>query len=119
MLFPYFPDSCYILGMLGKYTTSHMRTPWKVLLGVVCIALVMLGGVISATHVHSPREITHQECGLCVTAHMAVQITVSVTHVCVIHIFTNVEASRPVTRTQFIPQFALFSRPPPAVADLS
>jgi hypothetical protein len=91
-----------------------MRSPGRVLLGVFCIALIMLGGVVSATHTHSQQEISHQDCGLCVTAHMAVQVAVTVTQVCVMQVFTRVEVSRPVARAQYIPQFALFSRPPPS-----
>jgi quinol-cytochrome oxidoreductase complex cytochrome b subunit len=113
--FPFLANLRYIQGMLGKYTTSLRRTPWRIFLGVLCIALIMVGGVVSATHTHSQRETSHQDCGLCVTAHMAVQIAVTVTQVCVAHqVFTRVEASNPVARPQFAPQFALFSRPPPA-----
>ena len=100
--------------MSGKYTPSQMRSPWRFLLSVLCIALIMVGGVVSATHTHSNREINHQDCSLCVTAHMAVQIAVTVTQVCVAQVFTRVEASRPIASHDFIPQFALFSRPPPA-----
>jgi hypothetical protein len=99
--------------MLGKYTASSMRSRWRILLGVVCIALIMVGGLVSVTHTHSQREITHQDCGLCVTAHMAIQVAVTVTQVCVAQVFTRVETSRPVASHDFIPQFALFSRPPP------
>jgi hypothetical protein len=100
--------------MLGKYTTSRSRSPWRVLLGVLCIALIMIGGVVSVTHTHSQDEISHQDCGLCVTAHMAVQVAVTVTQVCVAQVFTRVEAFRPIASHDFAPQFALFSRPPPA-----
>jgi len=116
--FPSLPSSCYILGMLGKYTTSQMRSPWRILLGVLCIALVMLSGVAAATHSHSHGEVSHQDCGLCVTAHMAIQIAVTVTQVCVVQVFTRVEASSPIASLQLAPQFALFSRPPPADANL-
>jgi hypothetical protein len=100
--------------MLGKITMSPVRSPWRVVLGVLCIALVMVGGIVSVTHTHSQREISHQDCGLCVTAHMAVQVAVTVTQVCVAKVFTRVEASLPVASHDFTPQFALFSRPPPA-----
>jgi hypothetical protein len=100
--------------MLGKYTTSQMRSPWRTLLGVLCIALIMVGGIVSVTHTHSQQETSHQDCGLCVTAHMAVQISVTVTQVSVAQVFIRVEASRPVASHEFTPQFALFSRPPPA-----
>jgi hypothetical protein len=79
----------------------------------------MLGGVLSATHTHSQGEISHQDCGLCVSAHMAIQVAVSVTQVFVSQVFTRIEAASPIARPQFIPQFALFSRPPPACLDRS
>ena len=100
--------------MSGKTTISRPRSPWRVLLGVLCIALIMVGGVVSASHTHSQHETNHQDCGLCATAHMAVQIAVTVTQVCVAQVFTRVEASRPLASHDFTPQFALFSRPPPA-----
>jgi len=109
----------YIRGMLSKYTGPRLRSPWRVLLGVLCISLVMVGGVVSATHTHSDGEVSHQDCGLCVTAHMAVQVAVSVTHVFVSEVFARVEASKPLASHDFTPQFALFSRPPPADLDRS
>ena len=105
--------------MLGKLTKSRMQLSWRVLLSVLCISLIMVGGVLAATHTHSQREGTHQDCGLCVTAHMAVQVAVAVTQVFTTQVFTRLEASRPVAQAQFIPQFALFSRPPPASLDRS
>ena len=105
--------------MLGEFTTSHKRSSWRVLLSVLCISLIMLGGVLSATHTHSQGEISHQDCGLCVSAHMAIQVAVSVTQVFVSQVFTRIETASPVARPQFIPQFALFSRPPPACLDRS
>jgi len=112
--FLFFQILRYILGMMGKYTTSQLRSPWRVLLGVLCISLIMVAGVVAAAHTHSQHEITHSDCSLCVTAHVAVQIAVTVTPICIAQVFTRVEASSPVARAQFIPQYALFSRPPPA-----
>lgn len=100
--------------MLGKTATTRMQSPWRILLGVLCIALILVGGVVAATHTHSQREVNHQDCGLCVTAHMAIQVAMAVTQVSVAQVFTRVEASTPVASFQFTPQFALFSRPPPA-----
>jgi hypothetical protein len=105
--------------MMGNSPRLCAPSPWKVLLGVFCITLVMLGGVVSVSHSHSQGEATHQDCGLCVTAHMAVQVAVTVTQVFVAQVFTRVEAACPVARPQFTPQFALFSRPPPASLDRS
>jgi hypothetical protein len=91
-----------------------MRSPWRVLLGVLCIALVLVGGILAATHTHAKEDVSHQDCSLCVTAHMTAQVAVSVTQVLIAQVFTRIEASRPVDQPQFIPQFALYSRPPPA-----
>lgn len=105
--------------MLAQDTTSRKRAPWPLLLGVLCISLLMVGGVVSATHSHAHEDVSHQDCGLCVTAHMAIQVAVSVTTVQVTEVFTRVEAYRPVAAHEFTPQFALFSRPPPADANRS
>jgi hypothetical protein len=105
--------------MLGKYTTSHMRSPWRLLLGVLCISLIVLGGTLSVTHTHAREDVSHADCGLCVAAHMAVDVAAVPAELFVFHVFTEVEAPRPVTRLPFVPEFALFSRPPPASAHLS
>ena len=105
--------------MLGRYPTSQMRSPWRIILGVLCITLLMLSGVVSAAHSHPDGEVSHPDCGLCVTAHMAIQVAVTVTQVCVAQVFTRVEASSPIASHQFTPQFSLFSRPPPADSNRS
>jgi hypothetical protein len=91
-----------------------MRGRWRVLLAVLCISLVMLGGVLAATHTHTHSDVSHQDCGLCVTAHMAIQVAVSVTHVFVFEAFDRIEVARRLSAHSSTPQFALFSRPPPA-----
>jgi hypothetical protein len=107
--------------MQGMFATSRRQSSWRVLLSVLCISLIVLGGIISVTHTHSKTETetSHQDCGLCVTAHMAVQVAVVVTQVTTSQVFTRVETSSPVARPQVTPQFALFSRPPPADSDRS
>jgi hypothetical protein len=100
--------------MLRKFTTSLARSPWRPLLGALCIALVMLGGILSAAHVHAQGDVEHPECGLCATAHMAIQVTAPAPQIVTVQVYTEVETPTPVARPQFTPQFALFSRPPPA-----
>ena len=100
--------------MLGKLTTSRLQVQLRVVLGVFCLLLIVLGSVVSVTHSHAHEDISHQDCGLCVTAHMAVQVAVTVSQVCVTQVFTRVETSQPVARPQVTPQSVLFSRPPPA-----
>ena len=104
--------------MLGISPNSRARTSWKALLSILCISVLLLGGVASVSHTHTQGEL-HQDCGLCVAAHMAVDVTVTVTQIATAQVFTRFEAASPVVRPQFTPQFALFSRPPPAGLDRS
>ena len=105
--------------MQGMLAISRRHASWRALLSVLCISLIVLGGILSVTHTHSKTETSHQDCGLCVTAHMAVQVAVVVTQVTTSQVFTRVETSSPVARPQVTPQFALFSRPPPADSNRS
>lgn len=105
--------------MLSSSTQPRLRSPWKVFLGFLCISLLLVGGFVSATHNHVADTSSHQDCGLCVSAHMAIQVATSVTQIFVCGVFTRVESANPLPRRQFLPQFALFSRPPPADSNLS
>jgi hypothetical protein len=99
--------------MLRKYTTTHRQSPWKLLAGVLFIALVVLGGCITVTHAHAQESASHPDCGLCVASHLAVQIAAAPPVIVLAPGFTDVEASQPIARPNSVPQFALFSRPPP------
>jgi len=94
-----------------------MRSPWRLLLGILCVALVLLSGTLSVTHSHP--DINHAECGLCVSAHTVAQATVAPIQILIAVVMGPVEITvrRAVPRTIF--RFALFTRPPPANANLS
>ena len=109
-------------GQLSVYSLYYMRfvrsgrRPLQslvVVIGIVCVALVLLTGVLQVTHSH-PDGQTEHDCSLCVTAHQAVQIaivvTVFVTSRPVFH-FTR-ERFAPLPRQRFVLKLA--NRPPPA-----
>jgi hypothetical protein len=101
--------------MLARISSSTLkRSPWKISLVVLCIALLTVGGVLAATHTHTHSDASHQDCGLCVTAHMAVQVAAAVTYVFVFAVFARIEVACDLVAHESVPQFALFSRPPPA-----
>jgi hypothetical protein len=104
--------------MLRKLTTSHMRQPWRLLLGVLCVSLILLFGTLSVTHSHVDGKV-HSDCSLCVTAHATVHTSTPPPQIFIVQVFTELEAARSVARPQSAPQFALFSRPPPADANRS
>jgi hypothetical protein len=85
---------------------------------VLCVSLILLFGTLSVTHSHVDGKV-HSDCGLCVTAHAAVHMSAPPPQIFIAQVFTGLEAVRPVARPQSVPQFALFSRPPPADANRS
>ncbi len=93
---------------------SSALSPWRSFLGVLCMALVLMSGTLSVTHSHAHAVDEHGTCGLCVSAHMAVDLTAPAPQIVLIQVFTELEPAAPVARAQSAPHFALFSRPPPA-----
>ena len=85
---------------------------------MLCISLILVVGTLSVTHSHVDGKV-HSECSLCVTAHTAVHNAAPPPQIFLSQVFTELEASGPVARPQSAPQFALFSRPPPADANRS
>lgn len=97
---------------LSRFTTSPMRPPWRLLVGALCIALILVSGTLSVTHSH-PDGSVHPDCSLCITAHAAVHISAPPAQILVTCVFIGIEAPDPIARPQSDLQFALFSRPPP------
>jgi hypothetical protein len=84
----------------------------RVLLGILCIALILTGAAIHAVHTH-PDGTIHPDCALCLNAHL-VLATVTVL---VLLLFSRVSNPAPfeVAETfHFFPaHFVLYNRPPP------
>ncbi len=108
----------YIAIMEMFRTTTHMRRPWRLLLGLLCVGLVLLMGTMAATHTHMDRA-DHPDCGLCVAAHLAVQLSAPPPQVAISPVHVPVETTIPVLCPRTIARFGLFTRPPPVRADLS
>jgi len=89
------------------------RSTWIALIGVVCVALVLMIGVVQAVHSH-PNGRIDPDCALCITAHQAVQvvalITLDLSSQPVEHVSPEPVLRLP-NRTFF---FRLDCRPPPA-----
>lgn len=109
----------YIVFMFRQLIPAHMRSPWRLLLGLLCVGLVMFSGTLSVTHAHPQGPAFHADCGLCTTAHSVVQVTAQPVQVPVARVFTKIEVFLPAPRSRVLSRFALFTRPPPADANLS
>jgi hypothetical protein len=98
-----------------RFLSSKLRarSSWLAFVGIVCVALVLMAGVVQAAHSH-PSGHADPDCSLCVTAHQAVQIvaliTLDVSSQPVEHV--SPEPLRQLPRRSFF--FRLDCRPPPA-----
>lgn len=89
-----------------------MRLSWVSILGILCISLVLVTGIVHVAHFHANGQVD-QDCTLCVTVHQAVQVTAVVAVVLcsqpVVHrIAERIELA---PRQRFVQQLA--NRPPP------
>ena len=105
--------------MSRQRSASRRDTPWRLLLGILCIGLILLGGTISVAHSHSDGDVSHADCALCVAVHITVHSTVAPVIIPVAHVFATVHVAIPPARPQTLSNFALYTRPPPANANLS
>lgn len=63
-----------------RFLSARLRagSSWISLIGIACIALVLMIGIIQVAHSH-PSGHPDPDCSLCVTAHQAVQVVALVT----------------------------------------
>jgi len=94
--------------------TAKRAAPFSLLaiLGIVCVALVLLTGVLQVTHTHPNGQPDH-DCSLCVTAHHVAQgvvvVVLALTALAVARYAT--EEFTPLPRQRFV--LKLRNRPPP------
>jgi hypothetical protein len=97
-----------------RFVSPKMRFSRAMVLGSLCIALVLMSGMIQAAHFHAGGQTDH-DCSLCLAVHTVAQSSAPVALS-----FTCQEIALPaVARTMARPRpavhFRLSSRPPPAV----
>jgi len=92
---------------------------WRLLLALLCVSLVLFCGTIQAVHSHPQGDISHTDCALCATAHVAVQATETLVAVHVAQLVMVVEPLVAQAPIRTLSTFALFTRPPPANSVLS
>ncbi len=95
-----------------------MQSPWRILLGLLCLGLILLGGTVAATHTHANGTV-HADCSLCTTAHSTPHVTALPVHTAEAVVIERLAVALPPPRSQTLSRFALFTRPPPADAHLS
>jgi hypothetical protein len=94
--------------------TTRSEQPWRILLAVLCVLLVVVTGIAQVAHTHSDGGATHADCALCAAAHVSVQIAYAPAAAPPIAVATPVETAPAVLLLPTLSAFALFTRPPPA-----
>jgi hypothetical protein len=99
-------------AMPFRLPSSSTRSPFRILLALLCVALVLTTATVELTHHHNDGE--HAGCALCVVAHAVIQ---TVAAPALLVLFTRVAAVTVAARVLYLKKatiFALFTRPPPA-----
>lgn len=111
MLLPSHPG--YSRNSNVRRVLSNSRLSWALVLSVVCILLVLTGGMIQAAHFHASGQADH-DCALCVAAHQVVRMAAPLA----LNVSSRAVARVVIPRTIHHPRRAVFfrlsSRPPPA-----
>jgi hypothetical protein len=97
-------------GRSRNLRTHHLL--W-VVLGFFCCALITLGGIVQAGHMHADGQVVQTDCALCHTAHLVVQPSVPQSLPRAVLVVARVSTAPQPIRTQLFFVFSLFTRPPP------
>ena len=89
------------------------RIGWASVLGILCIALVLMSGMVQAAHFHAAGTIDH-DCALCVAAHSAAHVAPAITLYWVGAEVAVVAPARRLHMPRRAVFFQLISRPPPS-----
>jgi hypothetical protein len=108
----------YFVSMPSLSTQSRVRFSWLSVIGIVCVALVLMSGMIQVMHSHANGQ-PDNDCPLCVTAHQAIQIValVSLAIACQTLVAFVSRLVLQTPRKLFF--FKLACRPPPAETALA
>ncbi len=115
------PGSWKRLGYIGCSVTGDRSKslgtrPWRLLVGLLCCALVVFGSTVQVAHSHAGGEMAHADCAFCATAHVVAQTVGAPVAVPAALLVAAVAEARPCDRPERISVFALFTRPPPMVS---
>jgi hypothetical protein len=100
----------------GHRSKSLRNGPWRLLLCLLCCALVVFGGTVQVAHTHPGGDISHADCAFCATAHVVAQTVSNPAPAPAVLVFAAVREFLPQDRPARISVFALFTRPPPAAS---
>jgi hypothetical protein len=98
------------MGIIQKH---RVDSPWKVLLALLCVLLVVAAGTIQVAHTHADDTVTHADCALCAAAHVTVHLVQTPAPVPSAAVVAVLEVLHRSVLPSALSTFALFTRPPP------
>jgi len=90
--------------------TRHLH--W-VMLGFLCCALIIFGGIVQLVHTHPDGQAVRPDCALCHTAHVVAPAAVPQSLPRPLPVVARVSPAVQPRRALFFFVFCLFTRPPP------
>jgi hypothetical protein len=96
-----------------KVRSARAEPPWRILLALLCVLLVIVLGSVQVAHSHADGNETHADCALCATAHISVHPVHAPAPAPTTSVVAVVEALPHSTLPRTLSIFALFTRPPP------
>jgi hypothetical protein len=100
--------------MPGRSRNLRTRHLLWVVLGFLCCALLILGGIVQAGHIHADGQAVQTDCALCHVAHLVVQPAVPQSLPRTVFVVARISTAPQPVRSQRFFVFSLFTRPPPA-----
>ena len=97
-----------------RFVFPKMRFSRAMVLGCLCIALVLMSGMIQAAHFHADGQTDH-DCSLCLAVHTVAQSSAPVALSFTCQEIALPAVARTIARPRPAVHFRLSSRPPPAV----
>ncbi|MBW4028191.1 MAG: hypothetical protein HIU93_12420 [Acidobacteria bacterium] len=103
-----------------RHATTKAASPTaRLLLAILCVALVLFGATLQAVHTHADDSLTHADCSLCATAHVVTQVAAQPAPNQVAFLIAQVNVAPALIPMSELHHFALFTRPPPVPMHLA
>jgi hypothetical protein len=99
--------------MSEKVRSARAESPWRILLALLCVLLVVVLGSVQVAHTHADGA-AHADCALCAAAHISVHPVQAPSPAPTTSVVAVVEVLAPSILPRTLSTFALFTRPPPA-----
>jgi hypothetical protein len=101
------------ISVLRSKLKPRLENRRALLFGILCIALVFIGGTIQVAHTHSLENLAHPDCALCVVSHAGISPPALIALPAPQHHITAIEIQPSAGEPRSFFTLTLHIRPPP------